>query len=220
MTTNVQEFDLIQRIRVEDGVPRILSTNIRIIEGGDDLLSLAIDILKQLKFYEKFAENAKSQYVGYKLKNPQKGAKRYQLILFRREDYLCIAIPQNILEPHLLRLRQQEYAENLEELKMTSSYWWIRPWYEMVFYKAIQNFTYVEENQEKEENFRASYKTTVNLLYPDEKEELLKSIKESGSAISACDLSSLFPYTMQLLIDSKEVLQECLNYFVKILMEQ
>ena len=97
-------YDVIQRFEVEDGVPRLVSTNIQVIEGGEDLLSLATSMLAQLGFYDKFEENLTSQYIGYKLKNPKKGAKRYQLILTPRKEGLCVAISKEILEGNILNL--------------------------------------------------------------------------------------------------------------------
>ncbi|MBK1990089.1 hypothetical protein A0J48_021595 [Sphaerospermopsis aphanizomenoides BCCUSP55] len=97
-------YDVIQRFEVENGVPRLVSTNIQVIEGGEDLLSLAISMLAKLGFYEKFEEKRTSQYIGYRLKNPGKGAKRYQLVLSQRQDSLYISIPQILIYPHLLVL--------------------------------------------------------------------------------------------------------------------
>ena len=79
-------YDVNQRFAVENGVPRLMSTNIQVIEGGDDLMSLAISLLTQLGFYDKFEENRTSQYIGYRLKNRVKGSKRYQLILADRKS--------------------------------------------------------------------------------------------------------------------------------------
>jgi hypothetical protein len=89
-------YDIIQRFEVENGVPRLVSTNIQVIEGGEDLLSLAIGILEKAGFYEKFEEKRTSQYIGYRLKNPGKGAKRYQLVLAQRKDGLYISTPKSL----------------------------------------------------------------------------------------------------------------------------
>ena len=62
-------YDVIQRFEVENGVPRLISTNIQVIEGGEDLMSSAASLLKQLGFYDKFEEKRTSQYIGYRLKN-------------------------------------------------------------------------------------------------------------------------------------------------------
>ena len=97
-------YDVIQRFEVENGVPRLVSTNIQVIEGGEDLLSLAISMLTKLGFYEKFEENRTSQYIGYRLKNPGKGAKRYQLVLAQRKEGLCISIPKDVFQPEILEI--------------------------------------------------------------------------------------------------------------------
>lgn len=97
-------YDIIQRFEVENGVPRLVSTNIQVIEGGEDLLSLAISMLGKMGFYEKFEEKRTSQYIGYRLKNPGKGAKRYQLVLSQRQDSLYISIPKYILKSEILNL--------------------------------------------------------------------------------------------------------------------
>ena len=108
MAASVQEFDLIQRIRVEDGVPRVISTTIQVIEGGEDLLSFAIDALKKGGIYEKYSEHQTSQYIGYRLKTPkkgEKGARRYQLILLQKKDELCIALNKKLFSGSYLTLK-------------------------------------------------------------------------------------------------------------------
>ncbi len=79
-------YDVIQRFEVENGVPRLVSTNIQVIQGGEDLMSLATNLLNQLGFNEKFKVSQASQYLGYRLKNPAKGAKRYQLDLAQPKE--------------------------------------------------------------------------------------------------------------------------------------
>ncbi|BAZ48151.1 hypothetical protein NIES4103_07570 [Nostoc sp. NIES-4103] len=97
-------YDVIQRFEVENGVPRLVSTNIQVIQGGEDLLSLATSLLTQMGFYDKFEENKTSQYIGYRLKNPGKGAKRYQLVLAQRKEVLCISIPKDFFSSYILEL--------------------------------------------------------------------------------------------------------------------
>ena len=99
-------YDVIQRFEVENGVPRLVSTNIQVIQGGEDLLSLAISLLTQMGFYEKFEEKRTSQYIGYRLKNPGKGDKRYQLVLSERKETLYISITKNILEQESLKIEE------------------------------------------------------------------------------------------------------------------
>jgi hypothetical protein len=77
-------YDLVQRFEVIDGVPTLLSSNIQIIEGGDNLLSIAQEWL--IKNTDLLAFN-KQQYIGYKTK----GDKRYQLVLSPRTDFLQVS---------------------------------------------------------------------------------------------------------------------------------
>jgi hypothetical protein len=124
-------YDVIQRFEVENGVPRLISTNIQVIKGGEDLMSLAASLLKQLGFYDKFKENRTSQYIGYRLKNPGKGDKRYQLVLAQRKEGLCISIPQDRLEPYLLKLKywvdmKKEQRIGLTVYKQVIGYYLVR----------------------------------------------------------------------------------------------
>ena len=105
-----QEFDLIQRIRIEDGAPQVISTRIQVIEGGEDLMSLAINLLKELGFYDKFEEKRTSQYIGYKLKNPGKGAKRYELILQDRPRTVYFYTSRNLITTHF---RVEVYSSHI-----------------------------------------------------------------------------------------------------------
>lgn len=88
-------YDVIQRFEVVDDVPRLISTNIQVIEGGDDLMSVAIDLLKAEGFYNNYEEVVTAQYTGYRLKNKHK-RKRYFLVLSRRKDGLSISIPKEL----------------------------------------------------------------------------------------------------------------------------
>lgn len=77
-------YDLVQRFEVRDGVPTLISSNIQIIEGGDNLLSIAQDWL--LNNTPLIAFN-KKDYIGYKLK----GDKRYQLVLCPRSNSIQVS---------------------------------------------------------------------------------------------------------------------------------
>ena len=208
MATTVQEFDLIQRIRVEDGVPRVISTTIQVIEGGEDLLSFAREILKTLKFEEKYIENIKSQYIGYKLKNPKKGYSRYQLIFLNRENELSVALPKNIVEPFLLKLEQAEY----EQLERSFCFWWLRPFFSIQFFQVIEKYGYEPSPKNDLSYIRKDY-DGYKITECDEQ------ITDGGYAISAGISSSLFPYTWQFRIESRDILAEFLNFFAVKLME-
>ncbi|MBD2490168.1 hypothetical protein BCD64_02275 [Nostoc sp. MBR 210] len=232
-------YDVIQRFEVEDGIPRLLSTNIQVIQGGEDLLSLATTMLAQLGFYEKFEENRTSQYIGYKFKNPKKGAKRYQLIITPRKEGLCVAISKDILEGDTLNL-EYFYGNDAHY----DVYWstlgrvWILPSKENIFWQSIQtrypNLLEIAEttgslilNKRDEleyhlgdigENSDFPEIKVENIIDSPEKFDV-NSLGSSDSYVVVND-DSLFPYSWQVYITSTEVLKEFIGYFAKILMEQ
>ncbi|MEH1935994.1 MAG: hypothetical protein V7L14_20320 [Nostoc sp.] len=248
-------YDVIQRFEVENGVPRLVSTNIQVIEGGEDLLSLAISMLEKLGFYDKFEEKRTSQYIGYRLKNPGKGAKRYQLILAQRKEGLCISIPQEILEPYLLKLNFSliNSFTKMHELKnvVTVSYaistsYWIRPSKKNVFfdlskeYRETCNSQIVGEFELNSDDI--AYREAKNAYYDSQiqkdndmqiidihqeyinKHPLSNSLDKSDCCLKIAkgDIGKdkLFNYAYQVAINSREVLEEFLAYFAKILMGQ
>ena len=222
-------YDVIQRFEVENGVPRLVSTNIQVIEGGEDLLSLAISMLTKLGFYEKFEENRTSQYIGYRLKNPGKGAKRYQLVLAQRKEGLCISIPKDVFQPEILEINcwsdciihEDKFGNLIDTTDHFLGRFWILPSKEDIFLSAIQaHYTII---------LRGEVKGTFYLnLFWEEFEEYLSmqpeefQIEQLGESISylILDEDKLFPYMWQLCINSSEVLEEFINHFAKILMEK
>lgn len=229
-------YDVIQRFEVEDGVPRLLSTNIQVIQGGEDLMSLATATLKRLGFYDQFDENRTSQYIGYKLKNPQIGAKRYQLVLAQRKEGLCISLPQNIFLPDVLVLTcitengliytENDYYEDY--ITNILGKYWILPSKEDLFLQSMQS---VYPNVLKGE-VRGSFALNSYYIYTDSEDEEAREmvsmspeefkIEHLGDSCSylAIHEDKLFPYTWQVCINSIEKLQEFLDYFVKKIMEQ
>lgn len=226
---SIQEFDLIQRIRVEKGVPSLVSTVIKVIEGGQDLLSLAIEILKQRGFYDGYEENRTSQYIGYRLKNASKGEKRYQLILSQRKEGLCISIPQGILKREILHLGIQfddAYGgigwESVAKI-------WVIPYKEGEFLESFhKSYGDLAMNQ-LDGNVRRSF-----TLYPYEYEIDDRgntdidygsgdfNLKDLGDAKNYIlfDENKLFPYTWQACLSSTDELTELLNYFLPKIMER
>ncbi|MEH2215670.1 MULTISPECIES: hypothetical protein [unclassified Nostoc] len=232
-------YDVIQRFEVENGVPRLVSTNIQVIEGGEDLMSLATNLLDKLGFYDKFEESRTSQYVGYKLKNPKKGAKRYQLVLTPRKEGLCVSVSRDVLENNILCLEyfhgsdpyNEPYSSILGKI-------WILPSKENIFYKSMQlrypnfveigattgSFTLNKRDEleyylgdiSDDSDFRdLKAQNFINL--PEEFD--ITSLGSSNCYLVIND-DKLFPYSWQVCITSSEVLKEFLGYFGKILMEQ
>ncbi|MDQ2096758.1 MAG: hypothetical protein QQW96_03825 [Tychonema bourrellyi B0820] len=85
--TNKTYFDLIQRFQVVDGVPKLLSSHVEMIDspGFDDLMSIAQLWLKNSTAYIAHRE---SQYIGYK-----SVSERYEFILAICNDGLWISSP-------------------------------------------------------------------------------------------------------------------------------
>jgi len=77
-------YDLTQRFEIVDGLPRLISTRVQVIEGGSDLFSIAQQwLIKNTKL----VSSCKQQYVGYKSSK----AKRYDLVLASRVTSLQIS---------------------------------------------------------------------------------------------------------------------------------
>ena len=227
-----QEFDLIQRIRIEDGVPRVISTRIQVIEGGEDLMSLAINLLKELGFYDKFEEKRTSQYIGYKLKNPGKGAKRYQLVLQDRKEGLCISIPENFLEENTLKiLGMTDFIDKFGEENIFSvliAHIWVLPSQEDKFFEGIESkygkFVLKQLNHEVVGNLFPFYNDYEDLSGEIQYEYTTGFFDEttlgSPSSYLMFQEDKLFPYTKQVCIKSPKVLEEFIRTFCKIIMEQ
>ncbi|MEG4577465.1 hypothetical protein QUA56_33090 [Microcoleus sp. N3A4] len=232
-------YDLIQRFEVEDGVPRLISTNIQVIEGGQDLMSLAISLLKELGFYEKFEEKRTSQYIGYRVKKPGKGDKRYQLVFQERKDSLFISIPQDILDKHILSFKYWTLVEVEPELTVGSV--WVLPSEKELFLNSLEprlitiiegktrGVFYINEIIEQPINY-SDLPEKINVSFAYCKRTILKLPLEKNENFPIETLSNrdsylilsedkLFPYAWQVSISSSEVLEEFLGYFVKILME-
>lgn len=138
------KFDLIQRFEVENGVPRLVSTNIQVLEGGEDLMSLAISMLAELGCNEVFEQNRTSQYIGYRLKNAGKGAKRYQLVLAQRKESLYISLPKDIFNKYLLTLifltEDVITDKGNEKTQSQLKLFWVRPSKEDVFFEISNSY--------------------------------------------------------------------------------
>ncbi|MEG5042324.1 hypothetical protein NDI43_01120 [Microcoleus vaginatus GB2-A3] len=226
-------YDVIQRFEIENGVPRLISTNIQVIEGGEDLMSLAVSKLKQLGFYDKFEEKRTSQYIGYRLKNPRKGDKRYQLVLAQRKEGLCISIPQDRLEPYLLNMGFYAPVPGEEVIGccLARSYWilpskrdkflnYINPEYLHIF----QEFQIGSDSEIKGDFYLNSYEGDgwgYGTVFPRKLLDEFQADTLSNDPLSYLIVNSdkLFPYARQVSISSCEVLEEFLGYFAQILME-
>lgn len=220
-------YDVIQRFEVENGVPRLVSTNIQVIQGGEDLLSLAINLLTEMGFYEKFEEKRTSQYVGYRLKNPGKADKRYHLILSQRKETLYISISKGVLEQESLKIEECQGPSNYDYPYGYTDYEfnilgiiWVIPSKEDIFLQSIKD--------KYQAVFRGDTRGEFRLYYYDEiSEQMIYEKPENFNIEDFADRESyliltedkLFPYAWQVSISSKEVLREFITIFTKIIMK-
>ena len=220
-------YDVIQRFEVEKGVPRLISTNIQVIEGGEDLMSLAANLLKKLGFYDKFDEKRTSQYIGYRLKNPRKGDKRYQLVLAQRKEDLCICVPQKILEKHILEINFYNFVGNYSDIDyemIVVCRLWVLPSQKEFFFNTLK---YRNELGHMISSNKVAGTTVFNYLRTGR--EYIQYLADFS--IDTANLANnktyvllhsdkLFPYTWQASINCPEVLKEFISYFGKVIMEQ
>lgn len=220
-------YDLIQRFEVEDGVPRLISTNIQVIEGGEDLMSSATSLLKQMGFYDKFEEKRTSQYIGYRLKNPGKGDKRYQLVLAQRKEDLCICVPQKILEKHILEINFYNFVGNYSDIDyemIVVCRLWILPTQKEIFFNTLKyrnELSHMISNNKVVGNtgFQYPYKGIEYIQYLADFNIDTANLADNKTYVLLSS-DKLFPYTWQASINCPEVLKEFISYFGKVIMEQ
>ena len=83
-------YDVVQRFEVVDGVPQLISTQIKSIEGGTSVFCIAEYWIGK---NTKLLPFNKQQYVAYKNKDD----KRYQLVLTPRISFLQVSFPSSRL---------------------------------------------------------------------------------------------------------------------------
>ena len=233
---STQEFDLIQRIRVENGIPRVVSTTIKVIEGGEDLLSEAITLLKEHNFYEKFTENRTSQYIGYR-SNTHK-TRHYQLILSQRKNDLCISIPKKIIKRNIGNIFIELAIWNKDHI--TLAILWIKlnkedqflenfeKNYPNLLKEELKGCFYLNQRDFKEyqKELKESWSISVIEECLDNYTNFIKSAKEFNiktlgdpSNYLLFEESKLFPYAYQVLINNNDTLKEFLNLIIPLIME-
>lgn len=107
-------YDVIQRFEVRDGVPRLMSTNIQVLEGGHHLLSVA---KAWLSTNTKLCLNKTQEYIGYREKPLTKC--RYEIVLTRRGESLQVSFPHN--EKVMLQVQQDTLFPYASRTSVTSS---------------------------------------------------------------------------------------------------
>lgn len=83
-------YDVTQRYEVRDGVPRLISTNIQVLEGGHNLMCVAKDWMKE---HTSLHLRTTKNYIGYRKKPLAKSG--YELVLAQRGESLEVSFPHN-----------------------------------------------------------------------------------------------------------------------------
>ena len=82
-------YDVLQRWEVTHGVPRLMSTETNIIEGGHNLMTVAQE---WIRLQTTLCHNKTKHYLGYRAK---KISSKYVLILAQRGMSLQVSFPPN-----------------------------------------------------------------------------------------------------------------------------
>ncbi|MEH2046289.1 helix-turn-helix domain-containing protein [Nostoc sp.] len=231
-----------------DAVPSLVSSGNEILEeSGEELMFLSINILEALGFEQKFKMSKTSQYVGYRLKNPEKGSNPYQIILLKQKERLSISIPLDILEPHLLNLKYWEYSDAVEEICLcTKGRFWVLPNKKDIFLESLHlNYWHILQVEGKTvgdccintcykkdppleimwaamngyEEYERRYIAFSNITLEEFNPESLSD----GRAYLIVNYDERFndKWNMwKVSINLKEVLQEFFSYFGKVLMDK
>ncbi|WP_375479415.1 helix-turn-helix transcriptional regulator [uncultured Nostoc sp.] len=203
-----------------DGVTSLVLSGDEIFEEpGEELMFLAINILEALGFEQKFKMSKALQYVGYRLKKLEKGSNSYQLILLKQKERLSISMPLDILEPHLLNLKYWEYSDAVEEICLcTKGRFWVLPNKKDIFLESLHlNYWHIlqVEGQTVGDRYIAGSSMTLEEFNPE--------TLSDGSTYLVVNYDERFndKWNMwKVSINLKEVLQDFLSYFGKILMDK
>ena len=196
----------------------------------EDLMSLATRMLEQLGFDQKFKVTKGFHYIGYRFKNPKEVVYPYRLILSKKQEGLCISIPQHLLKPYLLTLKY--WVGNLEvPVEIIAGRFLVLPLKRDIFLdslhpnywdileverKTIGSF-YLNKFEEKcyeDEGGDYTYYRVYSSIALEEFDP--NTLSDSDSYLVLRE-DELFSYTWQTCISSSEVLQEFIDHLGKIL---
>ena len=210
----------------------LLLSSTRVVEEYEELMFLATKMLEELGFDQKFKVTKSSGYIGYRFLNLEEVTYPYRLILSQKQEGLCISIPQDILEPYLLTLKYwiDEEEFNTEEViagrflvlpskkdifleSLHPNYWSIREFVGKIvgtFYlNEVKKLYYYDERYGSCSYYRACSSISVDEFNPN-------TLSASNSYLVLRE-DKRFSYTLQICISSREVLQEFIDHFGKIL---
>lgn len=190
---------------------------------------MAINILEALGFEQHFKMNKASQCIGYRLKNPGERDKRYQLFLKQSLfGGLSVSINKLILDPYLLNFKYWVY---IYEYKLFSesiaARFLVLPSKENLFLDSLnpKYWNTLEVERKTSGDFYLNDQQKPE-YYDHNKDELTTICLNGFSEYNVSDSKTYlciredkeFDYTWQMFINSREILQEFITYFGKILL--
>lgn len=92
-------YDITQRFEVQDGVPRLMFTDIQVLESGNNLMCVAKEWMKK---HTSLHLCVTKNYIGYRKKPLAKSG--YELVLAQRVKSLEVSFPHN--EQVMLEVQQ------------------------------------------------------------------------------------------------------------------
>ncbi|MBD1878863.1 helix-turn-helix transcriptional regulator [Coleofasciculus sp. FACHB-T130] len=209
-------------------LPQPVSSSMKESKPGEDLMDLAITMLTQLGFNEMFKVSSSGQYIGYQLKNPDKGIKSYQLILAQQKKELSVSIIKGIVEQYALSLQYWEYFDLAGQIYLfTKAMVWILPSKKDAFLDSLHAYYWhpLKEEERTTGVFKFNKLGCDNTGYEGcvidriPLEEFNPETLSSRDTYLILSEDKIFTDTWQVCISSKEVLQEFIGHFGKILIE-
>ncbi|MEH2355931.1 helix-turn-helix domain-containing protein [Nostoc sp.] len=213
-----------------DSVPSLVLSGYEILEElGEELMFLATNMLQQIGFEQKFKMSKALQCIGYRFKNPGERDKRYQLF-FKQSLYgLSVSINKLILDPYLLNFQYWVYIHEYEVFfEKTAGTFLVLPGQENLFFDSLnpKYWNILEIERKTVGNFYLNSKQNPE-FYDYNTDEVTTICLNEFSEYNLSDSQTYlciwedkqFDYTWETFIDSREVLQEFIRYFGKILLD-
>ena len=216
----------------QNDVANLISSRMKESETGQALMSLATSMLEQLGFKQKFRMNTTSEYIGYRLINTGEGSKQYQLLLAKQPKCLSICIHENFFDLEILQLmdyvHEGYFDRNGNELtkEQLLGKVWVLPSKEDIFLKSMQlKYPNILKGQVTgrlvlkdwdDDRWAADMDGWYSLVT---EEFNIENLSDRDSYLIVQE-NKLFPYTGEVCISSKEILQEFIDNFGLIIMNK
>lgn len=213
------------------------SKTIKVFEEEGSLICLASKLLTQLGFDQEFKIIRSPKEIGYRFKNPKQGERHYQLVLVQDKENLgiFISVAKHLLEPNILNLQYWEITEETEKpQECIAGSFFVLPNKKDIFLESLHlnywNLLEAERNTtgtfdlnkireaELYDSHYGSYRgyEVLPSILLDEFNCDTLSVTNSYLVLNE---DQVFPYSWQVYISSREVLEEFISYCGTRLME-